>query len=124
MLTHTDTHTIHGIIHSIRSIYCTTILLSYPETSIDPTTEFCTIQNVSSRRQISYFFNCCHNQIYLSKQISLELLTVEMCVSTEAKTIYHVQESTRDVMTKKQTTKKKRSKINTAFLSLGFHFLK
>lgn len=116
------THT-HGIIHCIHSTYCTTILRSYTKTSIDPTTEFCTIQNVSSRLQISYFFNCCHNQIYLSKQISLELLTMEMCMSTEAKTIYHVQESTRDIMTKEEK-KKQWSKINTDFVSLGSHFLK
>lgn len=97
--------------HTHYTWYCTQYTLYYYSTFISwdihwPKTEFCTIQNVSSRLQISYFFNCCHNQIYLSKQISLELLTMEMCVSTEAKTIYHVQESTRDVMTKKQTTKK------------------
>lgn len=73
---------------------------------------------VSSRLQISYIFNCCHDQIYLSKQISLEPLTMEMCVCTEVKTICHVQGSTGDTVTKKRST------TNEDFLSRDFVFLK
>lgn len=70
----------------------------------------CCFMNVSSRLQISNFFNCCHNEIYLSKQISRELLMLEMWMWTEVKTIYRVQESAGDVVTKKQTKKKIKNK--------------